>query len=438
VSRFLFVVPPLTGHTNPTVAVGAALRERGHAVAWTGYSSVARPLLPAWATLIPVGDDPADDDPALAEARQRSQGLRGAEALEFLWQDFLLPLGRAMVPGVEAAVSSFRPDVLVVDQQAIAGAVVAQRRGIPWATSATTSAELVDPFALLPKVGEWVASELGRFQADFGVVVGAGDLRFSPDLVLAFTSAALAGPGRPFPDHYRFVGPSFGGRPAPVEFPWEWLDPPEGARQLVLVSLGTINAEAGRRFLREAVSALRQLSDRVQGVVVGPADLLSEGEGGPGGPGGLGTGEEAGAGAGVGAGAGADSVLVRPYVPQVELLSRAAAVVSHGGHNTVCETLAHGLPLVVAPIRDDQPIVAQQVTDAGAGVRVKFGRVRAADLQTAVTEVLENPCYREAAQRLQASFDAAGGAAAAAAALMELADRERLAIPLGKCPQVNA
>ncbi|MDQ1393855.1 MAG: hypothetical protein QOF30_2832 [Acidimicrobiaceae bacterium] len=389
-SRFLFVVPPLTGHTNPTVAVGERLRARGHVVAWTGYAKAIRPLLPPDAELIPVGDDPADDDPGVAEARQRSQGLRGAEALLFLWEDFILPLGRAMVPGVESAVDRFRPDVLIVDQQAIAGAVVAIRRGLPWATSATTSAELVDPFALLPKVGEWVATSLRQFQADFGVA-GGGDLRFSEHLVVAFTTAALAGAGRSFPSHYRFVGPSLGSRPATVKFPWEWLDP---SRRHVLVSLGTINAPAGRRFLTSAVEALAALADRVQGVVVGPPDLVAS-----------------------------DNVLVRGFVPQLDLLRHMDAVVSHGGHNTVCETLAQGLPLVVAPIRDDQPIVAQQVTDAGAGVRVKFGRVRAPELASAIATVLDQPSYREAAVRLQASFIAAGGPDAAAEALESLLAR---------------
>jgi len=397
VSRFLFVVPPLTGHTNPTVAVGAALHDRGHAVAWTGHAKVIRPLLPEGAQLIPVSDDPEDDDPALAAARQRAQGLRGAEALLFLWEDFLLPLGRSMVPGVEAAVDQFQPDVLVVDQQAIAGAAVAQRRGLPWATSATTSAELVDPFALLPKVGAWVADALSTFQADFAV--SGGDVRFSSHLVLAFSTAALAGPTRDFPAHYRFVGPSLGGRPPAVEFPWDWLDP---TRRLVLVSLGTINAEAGRRFLREAVAALATMAERVQGVVVGPADLTTHVPG---------------------------NVLIRGFVPQLELLGRVDAVVSHGGHNTVCEALSHGLPLVVAPIRDDQPIVAQQVTDAGAAVRVKFGRARAADLAAAVTTVLDEPSYREAAKRLRASFQAAGGAAAAADALEALARSRTAARP---------
>ncbi len=392
-SRFLFVVPPLTGHTNPTVAVGEALRARGHAVAWTGHATVIGPLLPRWAELIPVGDDPAADDPVVAAAKERSQGLRGAEALMFLWEEFLLPLGRSMVAGVESAVDRFGPDVLIVDQQAIAGAVVARRRGLRWATSATTSAELVDPFALLPKVGDWVVEALRRFGDDFGAV-GGSDLRFSEQLVLAFSTPALAGPDRAFPAHYRFVGPSLGTRPAAgVEFPWDWLDP---SRRLVLVSLGTINAPAGRRFLTEAVAALAspaQASAGVQAVVVGPADLV-----------------------------GASNVLIRGYVPQLDLLARADAVVCHGGHNTVCEALAQGLPLVVAPIRDDQPIVAQQVADAGAGIRVRFGRVRAAELAAAIASVLDEARYRQAALRLQASFAAAGGPAAAAQALETLAD----------------
>jgi UDP:flavonoid glycosyltransferase YjiC (YdhE family) len=91
--------------------------------------------------------------------------------------------------------------------------------------------------------------------------------------------------------------------------------------------------------------------------------------------------------------------------------------VCHGGHNTVCESLAEGLPLVLAPIRDDQPIVADQVVRAGAGVRVRFGRVGAAELREAITAVLDDPRYRAAAAVIQRSFRDAGGAAAAADAI---------------------
>ncbi len=401
-SRFLIVVPPLTGHTNPTVAVGAELAARGHVVAWCGFASFLRPLLPDGAEVVPVGEDLPGD--VVSAIEQRSQGLRGAAAFKFLWEDFLHPLADAMVPGVDAAVRRWAPDVVLVDQQAVAGALVARRHGLPWATSATTSAELVDPFAGLPKLRAWVDDQLRAFQVEHGVAESDADpaaVRFSPHLVLAFTTTALVGEDIPFPGHWAFVGPAFAGRPTRTPFPWEWLDPIRGAaprRPAVLVSLGTVSSEAGGRFFRVAVEALADAP--YQTVVVAPPALFAE----------------------LGAdGALGDRVLVRERVPQIDLLGRIDAVVTHGGHNTVCEALAHALPLVVAPIRDDQPVVAEQVVAAGAGLRVKFARVRPTDLRAAVDTVLGDPSYAAAARRIADSFAAAGGAAAAADHLIALA-----------------
>jgi UDP:flavonoid glycosyltransferase YjiC (YdhE family) len=101
-------------------------------------------------------------------------------------------------------------------------------------------------------------------------------------------------------------------------------------------------------------------------------------------------------------------------VPQLALLPHADAVVCHGGHNTVCETLAEGVPLVLAPIRDDQPIIADQVVAAGAGVRVKFGRVGPDLLRQAVQTALTSPELRTGAELVRDSFAEAGGARAAA------------------------
>jgi len=200
VSRYLFVVPPLTGHTLPTIAVGRELTDRGHDVAWVGHADVIGPLLPADARLIDVGGQGAE---TMAEIQARSLGLRGAAAFRFLWEDFLIPLATAMVPGVDAAVEKFWPDALVVDQQALAGALVARRRLLPWATSATTSAELTDPFALMPKLADWATFCLLEFQRAFGVPdaeARRGDLRFSDHLVIAFTTEALVGSVESFGD----------------------------------------------------------------------------------------------------------------------------------------------------------------------------------------------------------------------------------------------
>ncbi|MFG2576677.1 glycosyltransferase [Streptomyces sp. NPDC048481] len=394
-SRFLFVVPPLTGHINPAVGVAAELAARGHRVAWAcpDPALVARLAGPAAGEVMACAGAPRGERPA---------ELRGPEALKFLWEWYLLPLAEAMAPGVRAAVEAFRPDVVVADQQAFAGALVAERLGLPWATSATTSAEFTDPLAGLPKVAAWLRERLATLRESVGDPAARTDPRFSPHLVLAFSTPELAGGAR---DGVCWVGPSITSRPAAAGFPWEWLDPGRGT---VLVTLGTANADVGGRFLDVCRTASRERADRVQTVIVDPGGTLAS-------PGGAQGGTQ-----------GDKDVLIVPSVPQLALLERGVdALVCHGGHNSVCEALWHATPLVVAPIRDDQPVVAGQVVAAGAGVRVRFGRVAPRQLGTALDAVLDDPAHRAAAGRIGTAFRAAGGAPAAAARLDELARESR-------------
>jgi UDP:flavonoid glycosyltransferase YjiC (YdhE family) len=90
------------------------------------------------------------------------------------------------------------------------------------------------------------------------------------------------------------------------------------------------------------------------------------------------------------------------------------AVICHGGHNTTTEALSNALPLVVCPIKDDQPVVAQQVADSGCGLRLSFTRPRPAHLAEAVDRVLNEASFKEAAASIAESFAAAGGPARAA------------------------
>ncbi len=379
-SRFLFVVPPLAGHVNPAVAVGAALAARGHDVAWACAENFIRPAVGAEATVYRTGI-----------RLYRPQADRGVAALKSLWAGFIIPFARFTLPAVDQAVTAYRPDVLVVDQHALAGAVVAQRRGLPWASLATSSLELAQPFRGLPKVDAWIRGLIAAFCTEAGLPRDETfDPRFSPHLVLACTTAALTGAAA-IPDQVALLGPMLADRPAGPDFPWDRLDP---GRRHVLVTMGTLAADVAQDFHTRAVRALQPLGDQVQAVVAASSEALPDLPA---------------------------HILAAPHVPQLRLMPQLDAVVCHGGLNTVCEALAYGVPVVVAPIRHDQPITAAQVAAAGAGIRVRFARVRAEQLRAAIMAVLDDPAYRRAAIKVGKSFAAAGGAGAAAERLVRLA-----------------
>lgn len=384
-SRILFVVPPLAGHINPAAAIGAELTARGHDVAWAGQTAALRPLLPTGARVYPVVDD--DFEERLRGGREPRRPPRGPEALKFVWETFIIPLAQAMLPGVADAVTRFAPHVVVADQQAIAGAVAARRAGTVWVTAATTPGELLRPMAAMSDAEAWVRDQMTAFQLASGISDPV-DLRFSGRLVLVFTTSALIGDTSAFGCHYVFTGPVLTPRPEPGSFPWKWLDP---GRRHLLVTLGTLSGPDAPHFFRTVIDALDGLGSELQAVLTTPP------------------GEQA-----------PPHILLAGHVPQLALLPHMSAVVCHGGLNTVCETLAHGLPLVVTPIRDDQPIIAQQVAAAGAGIRLRFDRLDPAQLRGAVQAVLSDPSYRAAAAKVRDSFAAAGGAARAADHLEEL------------------
>ncbi len=381
-ARFLVVVLPLTGHLNAALAVGQALEAAGHEVAWCGPETDLRPLTGPQARIYPTG-----------KRYYRQHAGNGIEAARALWTGYLTPLNRFILDPVEAAVAEYRPDVMVVDQYAVAGGLVAHRRGVPWASLCTGAMELTPPSWELPGHEDWVAEQLALIWAKAGLPVDPSlDLRFSPHLVLALTSSALVG-AAPLPPQCRLVGPVLGARLDDAQFPWQEWDPD---RQHVLVTVGTLSDHLATGFYPRIAAALQALADRVQAVFVAPAGAVPDPAG---------------------------RLLVVDRVPMLRLLPRLDAVVCHGGMGTVTEALAHGVPLVVAPIRHDQPVLARQVAAAGAGIEVSFASATAAELRGAVAAVLDEPGYRAAAGRVAESFAAAGGATAAVEHLAALATR---------------
>lgn len=377
--RFLFVVPPITSHMRPATAVAQALRERGHEVAWAGPQRFLRPLLEPQATVYPTG-------------MRMYRDLRASEtdAAQAFLAEYVAPLTRFVERAVDEAVEQFAPDAVVADQHAIAGALAAYRRNLPWASLLPGSRGLVDLYHGSTIVHAWINGTLAGLAPDVPKE-HLIRLLYSPHLRIAFTTAALTG-ALGVDDTTILVGPALGQRPDDPPFDFSRvLDP---ARSLVLVTVGTLNIEISADFYHRVAQALEPLGDRVQAIVVAPAEVLPDPPG---------------------------HVLVVPRVPMLALLPHVHAVVTHAGMNTVAEALWHGIPLVAAPIGLDQPTTAEQVVACGSGIRVDFDHASPPQLRDAILAVLGEPSYRNAAQRVGESFRAAGGAAAAAEHLHRLA-----------------
>jgi UDP:flavonoid glycosyltransferase YjiC (YdhE family) len=228
-SRFLIVTLPLTGHANPAVAVADALSARGHEMAWCGSKAYFGPLLGPDAILFHTGT-----------RLLRDQAGHGISALKSLWQQYVIPMARFTLPAVDRAILEYQPDVVLVDQHALAGALAAHRHGLPWATLITGAMELTHPLAALPRVDAWIRAQLASLCQDVASDAasdiaseaatssdgsnsdGSLDLLFSPYLVIAFTTSAVTGE-QPFPDHFALVGPALLDRPC--TFAWDLLDP---------------------------------------------------------------------------------------------------------------------------------------------------------------------------------------------------------------------
>ena len=393
-SRFLIVVPPLAGHVLPAVGIGRELAARGHRVAWAGSEAVLRPLLGPEAEVLGTGS-----------RLLRPQGGHGLAALRSLWEQFIVPYARFTAKALDRAVLEFRPDVVLVDQHTPAGAIAAHRHGIAWASLAPGAMELGRPFRALPQVERWMLDHLGGLWQRAGLPTAEfTDPRFSLALVLALTGPALIGTD-PFPEHFALVGPVLTVRPAVPGFPWERLEP---GRRRVLLTMGTLADGVSGDFHRRALRAVELCgtgADRPQLVVAAPPELLPE--------------------------LPPDAVALE-RVPILELLRRGQldAVLCHGGMNTVGEALCHGVPVLAAPIRHDQPFVAAQLAASGAGLRVPFPRVDPPMLAAALRRTLDEPGLRAAAVRVGRGLLVNGGARTAVDRLEELAPKTETRIPL--------
>ncbi|KAM9718549.1 UDP-glucuronosyltransferase 1A1-like [Menidia menidia] len=96
------------------------------------------------------------------------------------------------------------------------------------------------------------------------------------------------------------------------------------------------------------------------------------------------------------------NVKVMKWLPQNDLLAHpgARAFITHAGSHGLFEGLCHAVPMVMVPLKGDQPDNAQRIVSRGAGVVLDITSVTTETIIQGLTEVINDTRYKENVQRL--------------------------------------
>lgn len=406
------------GDLNPYLGLGRALQARGHDVVlavpglYVPYAETAG--LKAQAVRPDIDPDARD------VVRKIMDPFRGAE---YLIRDLMMPNVEAAYRDLDALVRD--DDVLVSHPLTYAAPVLAERRGVRWASTVLAPLGFFSrkdaPLMAVHPVMEAVQRHLPGFynrlvplarvatkrwspqvaalRQKLGLPPGEDPVhagQFSPHLNLAMFSPLLAPPQDDWPRNTVVTGAVsydavHGSLPRHLE---EFLD--AGTRPIAF-TLGS-SAVASRhapRFYQASIDAARDIGARAV-LLVGKHDGHQPETGG------------------------ARDVFVADWAPHSELFARASVIVHQGGAGTLHTALASGRPMLIVPFAHDQGDNAVRSRRLGVA-RVLFPGHYVRKTVAKHLSGLLSPGFREAAERVGESIRGENGALRATEALESLA-----------------
>jgi MGT family glycosyltransferase len=399
------------GPTNNCIGIGDVLRRRGHRVVFILEESFAGTLEEKGfeERLMRLGPPAeADEDPGQfwKDFIRETAPVFRKPTIEQLGE-FIVPTFQALVDGAKYVderlveiIDELQPDVIVEDNVVSFPALPASGR--PWVRIVSCNpAELKDAqvpptFSGYPTADEagWPAywdeyrRALGDLHADFDDFCqerGAAPLR---ELELIHTS--------PYLNLWIYPAEVDYARASPLRHNWHNLeasvrttDEPyeveRGDEPLVYLSLGSL-ASGDVELMRGLIASLTEAPYRVI-VSKGPQHEQLELP---------------------------DNMTGAEFLPQTSILPQVDVVITHGGNNTVTESLYFGKPMVLLPVFWDQYDNAQRMHETGLGIRLDTYGHEPAELPAAVERLLTDAAMRSRLDALSARLSAAPGTERAA------------------------
>ncbi|MGH3858541.1 macrolide family glycosyltransferase [Actinokineospora sp.] len=373
-----FMAVPAHGHVNPNLALVAELVGRGHRVTFAINDEFAAQVRAAGAEVVPYE---STFSTAVEKLANEPDDLASAQRM---FHDEMV----AVTPQVEAAYTGDRPDVIVYDIGAWHAPILAAKWNVPAIQLSPTFVAydgMAEDFGIdldaepTPAMAALIA-EFDEFAAAQGVDLTRDEVIYLPKRCVVTIPRTWLLKGEMVADHYTFVGPSVDTRVG------EWTAPDD--RPVLLVSLGSAYNDR-LDFYRECVRAFTGLDWHVLlsvGKSIDPAEL----------------------------GEVPANFEVVQWVPQVSVLAKASAFVTHAGMGSTMEGLYFGVPMVAVPQAVDQFMNGARLAELGLGAHVPMEEATADTLRAAVLRVTSDPDITARVKSVRDEVRAAGGAAKAA------------------------
>jgi zeaxanthin glucosyltransferase len=412
-----------TGHVNALILLSQHLKDRGHRVTFFEKPKIENRVRQAGLAFRPIGTgrSPFNGNNAqFNNSNLRSQLSTLRFNLKRITHDLQIYLEET-----PSALKQAKVDALLVNEIALTGPTVAQIadlpyfiistsvphnfgwNDLPWLSGYKYSASwfsLVET-ALLGVSALRMRGPIRRALDEYRRQIGLGPVREArksfPELAhITQLPKCLDFPRAGLPGSFHYTGPFANQAARPhVDFPWARLD----GRPIIYASLGTTRNVLAFVF-RLIAEGCQDLGLQLVISLGGRFDpeMFSDLPGNP---------------------------LVARYAPQLELLRLAKIVITHGGPNTVFEALLEGKPMVAIPLAHDQPAIAARLARMGIAEVLPVMRLTAKKIHRAVTKVLNDAGYRDAAVQMQAELHSLHGLERAAAVIEESLDKYAVSRP---------
>ena len=216
-----------------------------------------------------------------------------------------------------------------------------------------------------------------------------------PGLNLVYTLREYQPYEEEFPhEQYKFLGPSIYARQA------EAFDFVKGERPVVYISLGTV-VKGAVSFFQNCMESFR--GENIDVIIsVGETFDVRKLKNIP------------------------SNIHIYKSVPQPEVLKIADVFITHGGMNSVSESLVSGTPMVVIPFASDQPVNARCVEKLGVGKKVEYSTIKSKVLRNAVFEIFSDSEIKHNIEKVQQWIKASPGNKGGAEMIIHYC-RERMA-----------